>query len=334
MRLELAQAAAQQSGQAQELRVEDDPSYQRLQSENSALLRRVETARYEKDTERRAWENRISASERASAKLAAERDELKQQLQKRSDYDDIKRELDVMRSIEFATAGYDDDEPDQAGKPDADSDSTKDAVLERLLLARNKKMSNELTVLRVSHQDLQSQMESLQGELQKTKADLEDSRKLSRTLENDLLQLQNHTPNFSSAQSIAPTHASRHPSRPLRTGRVSPTSSIFSGFDHSSSSPTIDALRGGEPVGGGSGILPMVQAQRDRFKQKNDQLEEELSKTYAIVRSLRQEVASLQKDNLQLYEKSRFVAASGAQSGAGSSPGSVGRVKSPVGVYD
>ena len=51
----------------------------------------------------------------------------------------------------------------------------------------------------------------------------------------------------------------------------------------------------------------MIQAQRDRFKQKNTQLEEELSKQHNTVSSLRHEVASLQKDNLNLYEKSRYV---------------------------
>lgn len=69
----------------------------------------------------------------------------------------------------------------------------------------------------------------------------------------------------------------------------------------------MEAIRAGEPVGGGSGILPMVQAQRDRFKQKNSQLEEELSKQYNTVSTLRQEIASLQKDNLNLYEKTRYV---------------------------
>ena len=69
----------------------------------------------------------------------------------------------------------------------------------------------------------------------------------------------------------------------------------------------MDAIRAGEPVGGGSGILPMIQAQRDRFKQKNQQLEKDLSEQYNIVSSLRHEVASLQKDNLNLYEKSRYV---------------------------
>ena len=62
-----------------------------------------------------------------------------------------------------------------------------------------------------------------------------------------------------------------------------------------------------EPMGGGSGILPMVTAQRDRFKQKNAQLEKELLEAHRTVSQLRQEVAALQKDNLNLYEKTRYV---------------------------
>jgi homeobox protein cut-like len=81
----------------------------------------------------------------------------------------------------------------------------------------------------------------------------------------------------------------------------------------------MDAIRAGEPVGGGSGLLPMIQAQRDRFKKKNTELEEELSKLYSTVKSLRQEVASLQKDNLNLYEKTRYVSTYSRGQGASSS---------------
>jgi len=140
---------------------------------------------------------------------------------------------------------------------------------------------------------------------------LEKSQKLSSTLENDLLRMQEEAANVlpSSGMSVAGTYASRHPGGSLRRGRASPTSSIISGYETVPRTNTLDSLRAGEPVGGGSGILPMIQAQRDRFKQKNQQLEEELSKTYATVTSLRQEIASLQKDNLNLYEKSRYVSA-------------------------
>ncbi|KAI5301723.1 Cut-like homeobox [Ascosphaera pollenicola] len=260
--------------------------------------------------------------------MAAERDEFKSKLEKCADYEEIKRELEVIKSIELATAGDDEEQEDASEGKTAAGGSGKEDTLEQLLLARNKKLSNELTVLRVSHRDLQNQLQSLQGDLTKTKQDLEQSQKLSRTLENDLLQMQSHTPNISSALSVAPTHASRFPPRSMRTGRVSPTSSIISGFDHSNN--TLDAIRAGEPVGGGSGILPMVQAQRDRFKQKNDQLEEELAKTYATVRSLRQEVASLQKDNLNLYEKTRYVNTYNRHGGESSSLSGFGGKGSPL----
>ena len=188
--------------------------------------------------------------------------------------------------------------------------------LEQLLLARNKKINNEMAVLRVSHQDLQQQLESLQVAISNTNAELENSRSLNATLESDLVKIQQDASSAfpSSAMSSVGTYTSRYPSSNYnassfpRRGRASPTSSIISGFDpQSASRNTLEAIRAGEAVGGGSGILPMIQAQRDRFKQKNTQLEEELSKQYSTVSALRQEVASLQKDNLNLYEKSRYV---------------------------
>lgn len=145
--------------------------------------------------------------------------------------------------------------------------------------------------------------------------ELEKSRNLTATLENDLERVQQEASNAfdPSAMSVAGTYVSRYPQSSFgggRRGRSSPTSSIISGFDPSGHGPTkstLEALRAGEPVGGGSGILPMVTAQRDRFKKKNSELEAELQKSYQTVSSLRSEIASLQKDNLNLYEKTRYV---------------------------
>ena len=202
--------------------------------------------------------------------------------------------------------------------------------LEQLLLARNKKLSNEMAVLRVAHQDLQRQVQTLNEMMSKTKLELEQAHGLNATLEGDLTKFQQESSSTlpSSAMSTTGTYTSRYPptynsnSIGSRRGRSSPTSSIISGFDPSSNSRnTLEAIRAGEPVGGGSGILPMIQAQRDRFKQKNSQLEEELSKQYTAVSSLRQEIASLQKDNLNLYEKSRYISTfnRGQQSSSASS---------------
>lgn len=335
LRLELAQAASHSSGPVS---VEDDPDYLRLQSENSSLLRKLDAARFDKESERHTWEAKLLQSERASSKAATERDELRVRLAKVADYDEIRRELDMIRSIEFA--GDDEETQDgAAGNVAAETNgnapkSNDKNSLEQLLMARNKKLTDELTLLRVSHRDIQGQLETLRTELSTSKDELEKSRTLSSTLENDLLRVQEEATNTfpSSAMSVAGTY-SRYP-HSARRGASSPTSSIISGFDQSAASAnTMESIRAGEAVGGGSGLLPMIQAQRDRFKKKNAELEEELSKLYATVKSLRQEIASLQKDNLSLYEKTRYVSTYSRGQGASTSASSYANTPSSTSVY-
>ena len=233
------------------------------------------------------------------------------------------------QSIEFSTG--DDDEDDEMldfSKPQHES-KHKPApggkeTLEQLLLARNKKLGNELTVLRVSHQDLTSRLQTLQNNLDITTAELKSARDLNTKLEDDLYKLQSEAQSnhFSSAHSVVGTryapsmaHGGYAPSRGGGGGRVSPTSSIISGFTPhmGGRGDTLESLRGDPSAnsGGGGGqnqgILPMVTAQRDRFKQRITHLEDELAKANTTISSLRQEVATLQKDNLQLYEKTRYI---------------------------
>ena len=337
LRVELAEAS---SSIQKKSSADDDPNTARLRSENSGLLRKLDNIRLEKDSETRKRETRIRVLEKNAQMLEREREGLRERVQSWRDYDEIKQELEIFKvrlfyplsvllaelpqSIEFSSLDDDDANPATSGEDNRDlipvmnsvTEDKKDS-LEQLLLARNKKLSNEMAVLRVSHQDLQEQLESMQEIMSNTHSELERAQNLNATLETDLVKVQQEASNAfpSSAMSVAGTYTSRYPSSsynansfPSRKGRVSPTSSIISGFDPPSPyRNTLDAIRAGEPVGGGSGIMPMIQAQRDRFKQKNIQLEEELSKQYNTVSSLRQEIASLQKDNLNLYEKSRYV---------------------------
>ncbi|KAF2119918.1 CASP C terminal-domain-containing protein [Lophiotrema nucula] len=311
LRLELAQSAS--ASATQQVPVEDDPAFLRLQSENSSLLRKLENARFEKDSERRRLETETRSLEREVSSLKSEKETLRDKVHKWSDYDNVKQELEVLKSIEFATGDDDDEAMEIALSQNGTVSKGKGETLEQLLLARNKKLSNELTVLRVSHQDLQSRLEALQEELSNTNMELEKSKNLNETLEADLEKVQQEaTSAFDpSGMSVAGTYTSRYPQSSFagaRRGRSSPTSSIISGFDPASSpSNTLAAIRAGEPVGGSSGILPMVTAQRDRFKKRNSELESELQKTYQTVASLRSEIGALQKDNLNLYEKTRYV---------------------------
>ena len=319
LRIELAQSASQLPTQPA-LNLEDDPGFMRMRSENSSLLRKLDAARVERDSRKRELDGKLRSLEREIGMLKEERDALKVKVQKWSDYEDVKQELEVLKSIEFSTG--DDDDPEvaetatstQGSLDNGSSAKAKGDTLEQLLLARNKKLSDELTILRVSHQDLQSRLQSMQEELSKTNSELERAQHLNATLENDLANVHDGANAYPSAPSVAGTYASRYPQSSAnlgRKGRVSPTSSIISGFDPRSQSSlgttSLEALRSGEPVGGGSGILPMITAQRDRFKKRNAQLENELSESHRTLSSLRQEIASLQKDNLNLYEKTRYV---------------------------
>ncbi len=327
LRLDLAQAKSQVPAHAT-ASLEDDPGYMRVRSENSSLIRKLDAARVEKEAQKRGLETQLRGLEREVGLLKEERDALKSKVQKWSDYEDVKQELEVLKSIEFSTG--DDDEPaeDQNGT----ASKGKGDTLEQLLLARNKKLSDELTILRVSHQDLQKRLQDLQEELSKTNAELEKSQNLNDKLENELSTIQAEAPNaFPSGASVAGTYVTRYaPSlAPGRKGRTSPTSSIISGFN-----PRDDR---GEPMGGGSGILPMITAQRDRFKKRNVQLEQELGESHKTVSQLRQEIAALQKDNLNLYEKTRYVSsynrgATGSVSAMTSSSSAFGQNANPSSV--
>ncbi|OSS48692.1 hypothetical protein B5807_07051 [Epicoccum nigrum] len=330
LRLELAQSA---SAQPQHIAVEDDPAFLRLRSENSSLLRKLENARFEKDSERTRLETGSRNLEREIKSLKSEKDALRERVQKWSDYDNVKQELEVLKSIEFATGDDDDEATEIALSQNGAAGKGKGETLEQLLLARNKKISNELTVLRVSHNDLQSRLEALQEELSQTNMELEKSRALNETLEADLENVQAEASNTfdPSGRSVA---ASRYPQSSFagtRRGRAtSPTSSIISGFDNSPQN-TLASLRAGEqPGGGGSGILPMVTAQRDRFKKRNSELETDMAKLHSTISSLRSEIGSLQKDNLDLYEKTRYVSSYNAHSrGPATSASSYGANPNP-----
>ena len=94
LRIELAQAS---SNTQQSSHHEDDPAVLRLRSENGSLMRKLDAARFEKDSESRRWEARIRALERDTQTLQRDREELRDRLHNWRDYPDIKRELEVFK---------------------------------------------------------------------------------------------------------------------------------------------------------------------------------------------------------------------------------------------
>lgn len=315
LRLDLAQASSASTSSQRNTQVEDDPAYLRLRTENSSLIRRLDSARYDKEAEKAALDGRLRSLEREISALNTDRDSLSSRVHKYADYEELKRELEMLRAVEFASVSTDEFD-DASMAHDGANGSAEKKTLEQLLLARNKKMSSDLAELRVAYNETQQRLEQLQEDLSGTNMQLEKARNLNAQLENELQKTQQEASNAFETMSVAGTYSTRPQNKSTygstrRGGATSPTSSIISGFDPAASSAasprTLESLRAGEPFGGGSGILPMVTAQRDRFKKKMGELEADLQKQYSAVTSLRSEIASLQKDNLTLYEKTRYV---------------------------
>lgn len=98
LRLELAEAS---SCTQRKSTADDDPNNARLRSENSALLRRLDTIRLEKDSETRKREIRIRVLEKNAQMLERDRERLRERIQAWRDYDEIKQELEIFKVALF-----------------------------------------------------------------------------------------------------------------------------------------------------------------------------------------------------------------------------------------
>ena len=94
LRVELAQAS---SGALQKYNIEDDPEFARMRTENAGLLRKLDAAKLERESETRKDETRIRTLERDAQSLQAEQDELRAKLHQWRDYPGLKRELEVFK---------------------------------------------------------------------------------------------------------------------------------------------------------------------------------------------------------------------------------------------
>ncbi|CAE6431019.1 unnamed protein product [Rhizoctonia solani] len=233
-----------------------------------------------------AVEKKVSELEKEGSTKATEIDNLKNRLRQYADYDEIKRELGIMKFVEF---GQDDD--DEAPMPDPNADKAilqQGQTLEGLLMAKNRKLLEELTKIRVAHSELDSSLQAVSEEVIHARTELEKQTALNERLENDLLQINQR--------------ASNGPVEKEET--ASSGQDGLSGLNLGRKSTNLERSATPQPD---NSILPIVTSQRDRFRQRNAELEEELRKQFENITELRNEIKTLQSDNMKLYEKVRYM---------------------------
>ncbi|KAF8829096.1 hypothetical protein HHX47_DHR3000686 [Lentinula edodes] len=292
-----------------------------LEAETERISRTLDTHKAVTAEMETSLRKKIEEISKDLQRKVAEVNQLKQRLKQYSDYDEIKRELDIMKFVEFA--GFEDEpEDDQIQiqdhelgvhlpNPNADkANAQQGKSLEALLASKNKRLLEELTKFRILHGELEASLQHAQGQLDSTSTELEKQKTLNEKLENDLLSL--NKPN----------------------GHVSPSGSsdVLAGLEvvqkeSSSRSTPIPFASSADNT-----ILPIVTSQRDRFRQRNAELEEvlcilgclsvstdgylqELQKQFHAISELRAEMKNLQSDNLKLYEKVRYMQSYREESG-------------------
>ncbi|KAG9027267.1 hypothetical protein FRB95_007950 [Tulasnella sp. JGI-2019a] len=295
--------------QVAELEAESAKLLQAFESQKALTTDAGETAR--KKTEEAAKELSLKATEIEA---------LKQRIKQYSDYDEIKRELGIMKYVEFS--GGDDTEMDGTDSlglgvslpdPNADKANQQNAQsLESLLMAKNKRMLDELTKFRIMYGEAESSLQVTTESLDHCRSELEKERLLTERLENDLLQVnsQQQRPGQSSGTPLL--NGNSHISgiaTPIGLGLSVPQQDGLAGLRLGEKS--MDLPRNSTPPAfaptADTSILPIVTSQRDRFRQRNAELEEELRKQYEIISELRTEIKTLQADNMKLYEKVRYM---------------------------
>ncbi|KAH9954130.1 CASP C terminal-domain-containing protein [Russula dissimulans] len=266
---------------------------------------------------------------RESSTNAREIERLKLSLKGYADYDEIKRELEIMKYVEFAGLEGDPDEEDgpapdnylglQLPNPNASKANAHPAnSLEALLATKNKRILEELTKFRVGllylcvvtlcansvqilHGELEASLQRAKDDLASTTSELEKHRELNERLESDLLKLEQHRQG-GSKQGNGETNSVDTAEDDVLAGL---------GLDLGPTNKTNDPSRQTKSIpftsSANTSILPIVTSQRDRFRQRNAELEEELRKQFQIISELRAEIRGLQSDNLKLYEKVRYM---------------------------
>ncbi|KAI9288837.1 CASP C terminal-domain-containing protein [Umbelopsis sp. AD052] len=218
---------------------------------------------------------------------STELDAMRESMKKYEDYEEIKRELEIMKYVEFSTGDDDDGYQFDAEGVLKTSQDSKDS-LEVRLMTKNKRLENTNTAFKSSLAESKKELDVARTELEAVRKTVEEQKSLIEKLEEDVYRIDQSKSEAGSG---------------ILTQSSSTANLNFL------SQPTVSSPRGSFDVSSreDKSILPIITGQRDRFRQRNAQLEEELKKQESLMEDLRGEVDMLKQDNLKLYEKLKFV---------------------------
>ncbi|XP_077634081.1 protein CASP [Crocuta crocuta] len=235
-------------------------------------------------------ENSASQISQLEQQLSAKNSTLKQleeKLKGQADYEEVKKELSILKSMEFAPS-------EGAGTQDASK------PLEVLLLEKNRSLQSENAALRISNSDLSGRCADLQVHVTEAMATAAEQRDLIARLEQDLSTIQSiQRPDAEGAAE----HGLQKIPEPIKEATA-----LFYG----PSAPASGTI----PEGQVDSLLSIISSQRERFRARNQELEAENRLAQHTIQALQSELDSLRADNIKLFEKIKFLQSYPGRSGS------------------
>ncbi|KAF9282592.1 hypothetical protein BGZ68_005868 [Mortierella alpina] len=326
-------------------------------AELQTLTNALETIKSSTKTQIQSLERKAATLQRDVQEKTEEVEAVKRKLEQYKDYETVKSELEVLKYIEFSGSRGADAEDDWDERVLTLASKNLEKPLEVLLVEKNRKLENELTELKVLHESVTNDLEDVRTRHEVAARQLGSQTELIRKLEEDITRLNQSSGTAGAGVGngsvngyfVGGPGGHQHPTSPPPFGKLSFSGEVVGGVTlgpvlpgtprapgfSSAASLNPDVATPGSNTAaftGSSGttssadhsILPIVTSQRDRFRQRNSELEEQLRQQSEQISNLRNETSQLQKDNLKLYEKVKYMQSyrndsSGAGVGTGAS---------------
>lgn len=264
-----------------------------LESENALLSASSERERSSQAKLQAELEERLKSLQAEATYYKSEISNIRMKLDNYADYNKLKEELSALKRIEF---GVDDENDETSG----DNSNTHDKV-ESSLISANRKLQANLADLRVKCSNYEKTINNLETNLNHLQNKVAELEQLNNKLELDLEKIEEVDANFNDANSMISGMTRQVKSRTVPqnsgNGKLSPTTSIVGIPEEGEVSSTTN----------NNTILPIITKQRDRFRNKNVELEKQLRQSGVERNKLKTEIAKLKTDNNKLYERIRYL---------------------------
>lgn len=205
---------------------------------------------------------------------------LEERIKTQEDYEEIKRELNIMKSVEFSNE-----------TPDEDA---KTKSLEMLLLEKNKSLQSTNTQLKVANTDVSERYKKLQEDYQEAVSTVQEQKLLVQQLEEDLRSVNALSSMFRGEAEGEPVLQSNVEADVVADVVKDVIAPVSIQIDPTNKSAA-------------DSLLPIIQSQRERYRLRAQELEAQTLGQQQQVTLLQNEIDKLRSDNVKLYEKIRFL---------------------------